>query len=405
MTRLLLAVALLGAAGAEPTRVPTAIVVATARGEMTVPVSTERGHPVLPVRSLARLLPLSVEDSQQWLLVSFADQPFRFLLDAPLFVHEGRVVPLVGGAYERNDTVYVPLQWLTDYVPRIFREAYRYDPYAARFEEARLAPVVRAVPVVPDYRVPPPGSAASREGFRMLHSVVVDPGHGGRDPGNPGRFLPRGVKEKDITLAIGTRLRDELAKRGVTVVMTRSRDVFVNLYERAPRCGEGCDLFVSIHVNSLARTPGYQNVAGLETYFLDQARTAEAARVANMENAALRYETEEDLPETDPLAFILKDLHQNEYLRESALLADHIQRKGSVVHPGRNRGVQQAILAVLTTARRPAVLVETGFATNRRDAQFLASATSQQRLARAIADGIVAYLKRYEEKVLSGLSP
>jgi N-acetylmuramoyl-L-alanine amidase len=67
--------------------------------------------------------------------------------------------------------------------------------------------------------------------------------------------------------------------------------------------------------------------------------------------------------------------------------------------------VQQAILAVLTTARRPAVLVETGFATNRRDAQFLASATSQQRLARAIADGIVAYLKRYEEKVLSGLSP
>ena len=97
MTRLLLAVALLGAAGAEPTRVPTAIVVATARGEMTVPVSSERGHPVLPVRSLARLLPLSVEDSQQWLLVSFADQPFRFLLDAPLFVHEGRVVPLVGG--------------------------------------------------------------------------------------------------------------------------------------------------------------------------------------------------------------------------------------------------------------------------------------------------------------------
>ena len=79
-----------------------------------------------------------------------------------------------------------------------------------------------------------------------------------------------------------------------------------------------------------------------------------------------------------------------------------VQEAGAKVHPGRNRGVSQARFAVLGTARRPAILVETGFATNRGDAAFLASATGQQQLAEAIAEGIEAYLRRYEEKVLAG---
>jgi N-acetylmuramoyl-L-alanine amidase len=350
------------------------------------------------------LLPVNGAVDGDWAVVAFADQPFRFLLDGAVLMYQGRVTPLVGGAYVSRDTIFLPLQWLTDVVPRMFSEGYRYDPYAARFEEARFSPVVAGGGEQPRvaYTAPRPGSAAARRGFRMVHNVVVDPGHGGRDPGNPGRYLPRGVKEKHITLAIGKRLRDELERRGINVMMTRDTDVLPGLADRAPMCNDDCDLFVSIHVNSLKPMPGYENVSGVETYYLDEARTAEAQRVAQMENEAVRYETEWALDEDDPLAFIYKDLHQNEYLRESDLLAHMVQDAGSKVHPGRNRGVSQARFAVLGAARRPAILLETGFATNRGDAAFLSSATGQRNLAVAVADGIEAYLLRFEEKLLAG---
>ncbi len=121
-----------------------------------------------------------------------------------------------------------------------------------------------------------------------------------------------------------------------------------------------------------------------------------------MENEAVRYEDGyESGGAGDPLDFILKDLYTNEFLRESAALADHIQRRMATVHPGRNRGVTQSdLFRVLRAALRPAVLVETGFATNRRDARFLASRSGQRQLAKAIADGIVTYLQQYEDKVL-----
>ncbi|UCG84976.1 MAG: N-acetylmuramoyl-L-alanine amidase [Gemmatimonadota bacterium] len=408
MTWLILALAVWGGMPGAPadSPVPTSIVVATTRGQIEVPVLMERGHPALSVPRLGQLLPVTAEVIDEWAVVAFADQPFRFLLGASLFVFRGRVVPLVGGAYVARDTLHVPLQWLTEYLPRMFSEGYRYDPYAGRFEEARLAPV--APPVVQptlSYRSPRAGSAAARNGFRMLHTVVIDAGHGGTDPGNPGRYLPRGVHEKHITLALAKELRDELEKGGVEVVMTRSGDTLVDLRDRARMCREDCSAFVSIHVNSLKPTPGYENISGLETYFLSAARTAEAARVAAMENEAVSYETEKILEEDDPLAFIMKDLHRNEYLRESAQLAEMIQESGARIHPGRDRGVSQAIFTVLSHAERPAVLIETGFATNRQDARFLTSATQRQRLAEAIAAGIITYLRRYEEKVLAGTIP
>jgi N-acetylmuramoyl-L-alanine amidase len=339
-----------------------------------------------------------------WATVAFAELPFRFLLNAPVYAHGGKVFPLVGGAYTTRDTLFVPLQWLTNDIPRIFTEAFRYDPYAARFEDARFAPVASAgpsAPPLPHVRRATPGSAAYRNGFRIQHAVVVDAGHGGVDPGTLGRFLPRGVNEKHVTLAIARRLRDRLEAKGVEVLMTRDSDVLPDLFSRAPMCDDDCGLFVSIHVNSLNPSPGYENVGGLETYFLDDARTAEAARVAAMENDALRYETDAALEDDDPISFILKDLHTNEYLRESAQLADAIQTHGERVHPNGGRRVSQARFAVLGAARRPAVLVEAGYATNRRDAAFLSSATGQQRLAEAIAEGIVSYLKHYEDLILA----
>jgi N-acetylmuramoyl-L-alanine amidase len=308
------------------------------------------------------------------------------------------LLPLVGGAFVARDTLFVPLQWLAEYIPALFSEGYRYDPRSARFEEARLA-------AVPGPRLRPPSARAERRGFRTGHRVVVDPGHGGVDAGNPGRYLPRGVQEKHVTLAIAKLLRGELEARGVEVVMTRTGDTLVDLRDRARLCREACDLFISIHVNSLRRAYGYERVNGVETYFLGDALTAEARRVAAMENDALRYETGGATAQDEVLEFIFKDLHTNEFLRESALLADLVQTRASAVHPGQNRGVAQNRFVVLATATRPAILLEVGFATNRSDASFIASSGGQRRLARAVADGIEAYLKQYEEKVFVGAAP
>src|SRR5881628_3424372 len=113
---------------------------------------------------------------------------------------------------------------------------------------------------------------------------------------------------------------------------------------------------------------------------------------------ALRFETAPAGGSHGPVDFILKDLQLNEYLRESARLAELVQDKVVAVHPGGGRGVQQAGFMVLTTARRPAILVETGFATNRTDGAFLASSLGQHKIASAIADGVVAYLLEFERK-------
>ncbi len=390
------------AASEKDVPAPVAVVVATSRGERRVPVSIEQGHPALAVVQLADVLPVSARVEEAWADVGFAGQAFRFLLDAPLFEFQNRIIPVVGGAYVLHDTLYVPLQWLAEYVPRVFHEAYRYDPLAARFEEIGISPVATRVSQPPGA---PVGSrravrddvpeAARKLGLRSRHKVVVDAGHGGEDPGTQAG----GLTEKDIALMLARYLDEALTTRGIDVVMTRTRDVFVPLAERAPKCSEDCDLFVSIHVNALARRRGYQSISGLETYFFDHRRSAAPDRIEAVENAALRYETDIEDLDTDPLGFILRDLAENEFLRESAQLAELVQQRGAAVHPNGGNRVGQRNFVVLRLATRPAILVETGYSTNPTDARFLASRTGQQRLAGAIADGIVQYLLRYETMV------
>jgi N-acetylmuramoyl-L-alanine amidase len=121
-----------------------------------------------------------------------------------------------------------------------------------------------------------------------------------------------------------------------------------------------------------------------------------------MENESVRFETGADLSRDDPLSYILSDMKQNEHLRESSELADLIQQGLSTMHPGPNRGVKQAGFRVLVTAFMPAVLVEIGFGTNRKEAEYLNSATKQAAIASAIADAAVQYLRRYERRVGGG---
>jgi N-acetylmuramoyl-L-alanine amidase len=255
-----------------------------------------------------------------------------------------------------------------------------------------LEDIGRRTPPVPD--VP-----RLANGLRPGHIVTVDPGHGGVDPGNPGTYFPRGIREKDVTLQVGLLLRDQLKRRGIGVRMTRTTDTLIALGDRGGYCTAACDLFVSLHVNSLARRRGYTQIRGFETYFLAEARTEDAARVAKMENDAVRFETgESEGPMTGGLDFILKDLQLNEHLRESARVAELVQKGLGTVHSGEDRGVKQAGFMVLTTARRPAILVEMGYSTNPQDGRFLTSRSSQRSMASAIADAIVEYLREYERK-------
>ena len=392
------AVLLVGLLAPGPEAAPTALVVATSRGQEVVTVATHLGHPALPAVQLERLLPITSRVIDGWAEVTFASQPFMFPLGAPLYQFRNQVTPLVGGAYVLADTLFVPYQWLVGEVPRVFTERFRYDPVAVRFEEVGLTPVMTRVS--PPGRAVPP--AASQRGLRLPHKVVIDPGHGGRDPGTAGRYLPRGVQEKHVVLAIARFIEEELTKHGIEVVLTRRSDVLVPFRTRARMCGRDCDAFESIHVNSLRDTRSNRRVRGVETYFWREALTADAARVAAMENESLRYEEGLEIEDDDdPLAFILKDLERNEYLRESADLADVVHGHMADRHPAGSRRMAQADFVVLREAIRPAILVETGYGSNPDDGRFLASANGQRRLAAAIADGIIEYLLRYEERTVS----
>ncbi|HEX4932227.1 MAG TPA: N-acetylmuramoyl-L-alanine amidase, partial [Gemmatimonadaceae bacterium] len=166
------------------------------------------------------------------------------------------------------------------------------------------------------------------------------------------------------------------------------------------------DLFVSIHVN--AANPRWRNpgaARGFETYFLSDAKTDDERRVAELENEAVKYEVEEGAEGGDPLSFILNDMKQNEYLRESSDLAATVQQSLRGVHPGTDRGVKQAGFVVLVGAFMPSVLVEIGFGTNAGEAAYLSGASGQQQLAAAMADATMSYLARYASKRGNGARP
>jgi N-acetylmuramoyl-L-alanine amidase len=224
--------------------------------------------------------------------------------------------------------------------------------------------------------------------------VVIDAGHGGVDAGARG---PAGTLEKHVALAVARELADLLsADDAVEVRLTREADVLVPLTERtylANRWREetgagGPAIFVSIHTNAHEQ----RAARGVETYFLSEALTEDARRVAAMENAATRFERTRAAP--DPLAFILDDLRQNLYLRESSDGAAIIQRRLAAIHPGPDRGVKQAGFIVLDGAFMPAVLVELGFLTNHGEEALLASRDFQRRAAGQLAAAIHEFFAR-----------
>ncbi len=390
---------------------PTVLTVTTARGETSIPIQAHlRGGPSVAAPLFLAALGGTHRIDGGWAEVVVARQSFRFLLNASWVSVGSTPRPLAGRARMSRDTLYLPLQFAAEILPRTLGAVFRYDVAAARLTEIPGRAVAAATPPTAARSAAGEPALSTRtpatrdadrlpNGLRRGHVVAIDPGHGGVDPGNRGVALPRGTTEKHINLAVSLLLRDELQRQGIAVRMTRTTDTLINLHQRAPRsCRDDCDLFVSIHVNSLDPRPGYTNARGFETFVLSEARTEDARRVAQMENDALRFEQPEDGPQVTGLDFILRDLQMNEHLRESVRAAELVQSHMGEVHSGPDRGVKHALFAVLTTARRPAILVELGFATNQADARLMTTPQGQRNLANSIATAIVAYLREYEQR-------
>lgn len=242
---------------------------------------------------------------------------------------------------------------------------------------------------IPPPMLPSPGAggATSLSMARQLglgvSRIVIDPGHGGHDPGAKGT----GLTEAELVLDVALRLEKLLAKlENVEVVLTRRTNVFVPLEERTAIANrEGADLFLSIHANA-SRSP---SARGVETYFLDFATTQGAAAVAARENATSSQTM-------GSLQDVVKAITLNNKLDESRDFASHIHREmiGTLKAANKNvrdLGVKQAPFVVLIGATMPSILAEVSFLSNATEAKLLKSPAYRQRIAQALLDGIRKY--------------
>jgi N-acetylmuramoyl-L-alanine amidase len=221
---------------------------------------------------------------------------------------------------------------------------------------------------------------------RTVKTIVIDPGHGGEDPG----ATYNGVQEKDIVLKASKNLAAKLRNKGFNIIMTRTDDVFIPLKDRTKIADSArADLFVSVHCNA---APNKREMEGAETYFLSAARSDWARTVEATENSAIRFEAKEGsgLSELD---YILNDLAQTQFLEESQQAGICIQESMVQKCDLYNRGLKQANFYVLRLNYMPAVLVEIAFITHSEDRKKLLNNKFLENTCDAIAEGILAYAK------------
>ncbi len=252
---------------------------------------------------------------------------------------------------------------------------------------AMTAPPTAPTTPIATASTPPQRNATG--GFSMARQlglgvsrIVIDPGHGGHDPGAKGR----GVTEAELVLDVSLRLQKLLEKAGVEVILTRTTDDFVPLQERPMMANrESADLFLSIHANASS----VASARGVETYFLNFANNPNAAQVAARENAASALSM-------GTLPDMVKAIALNNKLDESRDFAGHVQRSMvERLRPGnktlKDLGVKQAPFIVLIGATMPSVLAEISFVTNPQEARLLKGNAYRQKIADALFDAIRKY--------------
>jgi N-acetylmuramoyl-L-alanine amidase len=228
--------------------------------------------------------------------------------------------------------------------------------------------------------------------------IVIDAGHGGKDPGALGSFS----SEKDITLAIALKTGSYIEKnlRNVTVIYTRKDDTFVEVRERANIANKNkADLFISIHANSV----NSKSIHGTETFVMGPAKDQQNLEVAMKENEVILLEndystTYEGFDPKSPESYIMFSLMQNIFLKQSTSLASEIQNRYRAENNRYDRGVKQAGFWVLFMTTMPSVLTETGFITNPVEEKFLNSSEGQNKLASSIFKACSDYIADIESK-------
>jgi N-acetylmuramoyl-L-alanine amidase len=340
-------------------------------------MATHRGFVTVPAGELTRL-GWQVEESGGRMVAKWRGGSPRVeaTADNPFLSWGGEGVQLAEAPYVVSGRLYLPLQFFVDILPWKLPEVFRFEPDSQTL-------------FVRD---------PSRPGGSLVDPVrvvVIDPGHGGPDPGAKGT---RGTQEKDVALAIGLALARNLREDpNFRVYLTREGDSLIPIWKRGELAtewkGERQGIFVSIHANAM---PDSRATRGFETYFLSEARTEHERRVAALENAAQEYEAQDDGAPADPdLSFILTELRNLDSQHWSALLAEMVQGQLAKIHPGPDRGVKQGPLAVITNALMPGVLVEVGFLTNPDEERLLNQAGFQENTAIAVGSAVREFFRRY----------
>ena len=228
--------------------------------------------------------------------------------------------------------------------------------------------------------------------------LVIDAGHGGKDPGAQ-RFQ---IDEKDINLSVARKLGDliESNHNDIRVIYTRKSDRFIELDERANIANRAkADLFISIHTNAVERG---SYVTGTETFTLGLARTDENLQVAMRENSAILLEDNylqkyEGFDPNSSESYIIFEFMQNKHMEQSVDLASKIQKSFTSVNRV-DRGVREAGLLVLRKTSMPSVLVELGFISNKEEARFMNSDNGQDKLAQSLYSAFVKYKREFDRK-------
>ena len=226
-------------------------------------------------------------------------------------------------------------------------------------------------------------------------TVVIDAGHGGKDPG---AVSANGkVREKDITLKVALMVGESIVKKHpeVKVLYTRKSDVFVGLNDRARMANKAdADLFISIHVNAAEN----RSAKGAETYTLgvEEARTERNLEIAKRENGVILLEdnhekTYANFNPNSPESYIIFEYMQSEFVKESIHIAQYVQSNFANDANRLDRGVRQAGFLVLNATSMPSILVELGYISNAEEAKYLASATAQQHLSSCISKAFDRY--------------
>ena len=231
------------------------------------------------------------------------------------------------------------------------------------------------------------------EAYLQLNRVVIDAGHGGRDPGAIGY---RGTREKEVALAVALKLGEYIERYlpEIEVIYTRTDDTFIPLQERGQIANQAeADLFISIHANANRN----RHAHGTEIYFLGMHRSQAAFEVMKKENSAIRFEDEEDRSEElTPEQLAVYELSNIGFMASSEMLATKMDHQFAERARRRSRGVKQAGFIVLYHASMPALLVELGYITNPQEEQFLISEYGQSIMASAIFRSIRDYKERLE---------